>query len=145
MATKKTNSKSAKKSAPKNEEQPVQEVKESKNAEKMSVDELTKMFVQNDTQLIERLKKENTPEHENSENEDIKLDKENEFEKIAKEVVSEQPKEKPNTNTDSKKEAIESNIEKIKPEQPKPTQTLQQPNTNRTVYGYDHFGIIYGY
>ena len=143
MATKKTNSKSTKKSAPKNEEQPVQEIKETKNAEKMSVDEITKMFVQNDTQSIERLKKENAPEHESSENKDIKLEKENEFEKIAKEVVSEQSKEKP--NTDSKKETIEPNIEKIKPEQPKPTQTLQQPNTNRTVYGYDHFGIIYGY
>lgn len=143
MATKKTNSKDTKKTSTKKEEQAAKETKETKNAEEMSVDELTNMFIQNDTQTMARLKEENmaVPVVENTN--EPEHEKENTLEKLLGEVVAEQPKETPKPKNDVKQETKP--VEEKKPEPLNPTQTPKQPNTNRTVYGYDHFGIIYGY
>ena len=143
MATKKTNSKDTKKTSTKKEEQPVKETKETKNAEEMSVDELTNMFIQNDTQTMARLKEENMAVPVVEGTNEPEPEKENTLEKLLGEVVAEQPKEAPKPKNDVKQETKP--VEEKKPEPINPVQAPKQTNTNRAVYGYDHFGIIYGY
>jgi hypothetical protein len=134
MATKKTNTKTTAKNSVRPEKQP----EEPKAVDSMSVDELANMFIQNDTQTMERLKEENRKEPVIEEPEQPEAEKENYLEKILEEVVAETPKEEPKPESEKPKPVVEKKQEQAKPIQP-------QPNTNRAVYGYDHFGIIYGY
>lgn len=134
MATKKTNTKNT----AKNTVQPEKQAEETKAVDSMSVEELTNMFIQNDTQTMERLKEENRKEPVIEEPEQPETEKENHLEKILEEVVAETPKEEPKPEPEKPKPVVEKKQEQAKQIQP-------QPNTNRAVYGYDHFGIIYGY
>jgi hypothetical protein len=137
---KKTNSKATKKPVAK--EEPVMEESKKNGIDNMSLDEIANMFIQNDVEAIERLKKENEQTQIIEDPEKTETEKPNELEKLANEVVAECPKEnpKPKSEHESKKPESEKHNQNEKPKQ-----TPQQPNTNRAVYGYDHFGIIYGY
>ena len=134
MATKRTNTKNT----AKNTAQPAKQTEEPKGVDNMSIDELTNMFIQNDIQAMERLKEENRKEPVIEEQEQPEAEKENYLEKILEDVVAETPKKEPNPEPENPKPVVEKKQEQVKPIQP-------QPNTNRAVYGYDHFGIIYGY
>ena len=143
MATKKTNSKTQKKSASKKEEQPVVNLEETKEVNNMSVDDITNLFIQNDKQELEQLKEKNTQkpitdETKPSENKE----KENVIEKIVSEVSTEAQ------TIQTKPEVAEK--KSVETEKNKNTKSVQDSQTrksksNRSVYGYDHFGIIYEY
>lgn len=147
MTTKKTNTKTTKKTTVKKNEQ-TEKVEETKNVQEMSVDELADMFINNDTENIERLKEENQPVEETSTEETEAPESEiaSAFNEIMEEVQAEQPKEelKP---VEEKKPETPKPVEQPKPvHQTKGIQPIQpQINTNRSVYGYDHFGMIYEY
>lgn len=112
----------------------------------MSVEELANMFIQNDTQTIELLKEENTQQPLGSQTQEPEQEKENVLKKIFDEVVAEQPKEVASSKKTAKPNPAQpKHIEEKNTNAQKPTQTPKQANTNRNVYGYDHFGIIYGY
>lgn len=143
---KKTTTKNTKKNVVNKAEQPIKSTKKTKNAEEMSVEELANMFVQNDTQTIERLKAENKPETIIDVPEQAEPEKTNELEKIFGEVVAEQPKKDTKKEPKPKIGEVKAHEnKKTEQEQVKTQQKPQQTNTNRSVYGYDHFGIIYGY
>ena len=143
MATKKTNSKTQKKSASKKEEQPVVNLEETKEVNNMSVDDITNLFIQNDKQELEQLKEKNAQkpimdETKPSENNE----KENVIEKIVNEVSTEAQ------TIQTKPEVTEK--KSVETEKNKNTKSVQDSQTrkirsNRSVYGYDHFGIIYEY
>lgn len=147
MATsKKSNSK--KTATTKKTEQPAKETKETKAPQEMSVDELASMFINNDTETIERMKEENAPVQEPVED---TTPSEPElapaFDEIMEEVKAEQPKEDEKPVVE-KKEVVKKDAEVKKVEEPKKTeqpasQQPHTPNNSRTVYGYDHFGMIY--
>ena len=127
-------------------EEPIVEATESKSVDNMSVEELANMFIQNDTQSIEHLKEENAQQPLGEQAQEPEQEKENVLEKIFDEVVSEYPKETSHTKKTAKTDSEQpKQNEKENTEPQKPTQTAKQTNTNRNVYGYDHFGIIYGY
>lgn len=143
MATKKTNTKASVKSSTKKEET----AKGGKSVEEMSVDELTEIFKSNDTKEIKRLEKENAVETSEPEMvetvEPIVETKPVEEETVVNEEIHEdvvEPEPEPVIEKVEEKKTVEKPVEE-KNVQP----TIQTPNTNRSVYGYDHFGMIYGY
>ncbi len=136
--TKKTNVRTTKKET----------VEKTNTVDTMSVDELAEIFKNNDTEKIEQLADEIKPvvETESKENnepefpEHVYVAPEEFVEEKKSEPVKEQKKTK--SKTEPKQEKKTEETKKENPVQPtKPN----KPNTNRAVYGYDHFGMIYGY
>lgn len=148
---KKANTKAAKKTSVK---QPKEEsVETPKTVDNMSVDELAEIFKNNDTEKIEQLADENSPtvavENEPEENKEPEFPEhvyvapepfvEEKTEQVNPKKVENpkaEPKQEKKVEEPKKKEA---KMEPVQPAKPK------TPNTNRAVYGYDHFGMIYSY
>lgn len=132
MATKKTSTKNTKK----------EETKVKKTVDTMSDDDILEMMKNNDTKAIEELKAENTPVIVET--------------PVEEPIVVEEPVNEPEPEPEpvAEEKAVEPEPEVIAPvveekhiEQPKPivNETKKPVKTTRSVYGYDHFGVIYGY
>ena len=138
MATKKTTTKNKSTKKP--------ETTAKKTVDEMSENELVNILKENDTETLEKLEAENTPEILDEPVEMETAKKTNIEPKSVETVANEVPEPIEETVTEEVKEH-EPKVEEVtvvEEKSPKP----EQSNTNKTmrnVYGYDHFGMIYEY